>query len=186
MRIAGKHGRSTVAQTARIVLLAVLFASPVLVPVSAQTFQEPDAFLKETFSQNVPEPRLLDVTPEMQRDIARILRHSYRARQLRFWSDSDRTVWILEEIGRYRPITVGLVVSQGRLDTIRVLIYRESHGWEVRHDFFTNQFKGLTLDDQNNLSGRIDGISGATLSVNALRNLARFALYLDRAVRSAR
>jgi hypothetical protein len=55
----------------------------------------------------------------------------------------------------------------------------------VRHDFFTNQFKGLTLDDQNNLNGRIDGISGATLSVNALRNLARLALYVDRAARTS-
>lgn len=185
MRIAGKHGWGTIAHAARIVLFAVLLALPVLASVSAQTFQEPDAFLKETFSQNVPEPLLLDVTPQMQQDIARILRHSYRARQLRYWRDAERTVWILEEIGRYRPITVGFVVSQGRLETIRVLIYRESHGWEVRHDFFTNQFKGLTLDDQNNLNGRIDGISGATLSVNALRNLARLALYVDRAARTS-
>lgn len=182
MRILGKHARRTIVQAARIVFLAVLLISPASAPVSAQTFQEPDAFLKETFAQNVPEPRILNISPEMQRDIARILRHSYRARQLRYWSDANRTIWILEEIGRYRPITVGLVVSQGALETIRVLIYRESHGWEVRHDFFTNQFKGLTLDEQNNLSGRIDGISGATLSVNALRNLARLALYLDRAV----
>jgi FMN-binding domain len=181
MRTTGKHARRPVAHVARIVLLAVLLSAP----VSAQTFQEPEAFLAATFSQNVPAPKLLDITPEMQRDIARILRHSYRARQLRYWSDGARTVWILEEIGRYRPITVGLVVSGGVIETIRVLIYRESHGWEVRHDFFTDQFKGLTLDEQSNLSGRIDGISGATLSVNALRNLARFALYLDRAVRTS-
>ena len=153
--------------------------------VAAQTFQEPDAFLTETFSSSVPEPELLTVTPQMQRDIARILRHSYRAQRLRYWREGARTVWILEEIGRYRPITVGFVVSEGAIDTVRVLIYRESHGWEVRHDFFTNQFKGLTLDEQSNLSGRIDGISGATLSVNALRNLARLALYVDRAVRSS-
>ena len=66
--------------------------------------------------QNVPEPALLDVTPDMQQDIGRILRHSYRAQQLRYWRDADRTVWILEEIGRYRPITVGLVVSRGDRD----------------------------------------------------------------------
>jgi hypothetical protein len=165
------------------VLLAVLLLIPVEVP--AQTFQEPDAFLKAAFPNNVPEPALLTVTPEMQRDIGRILRHSYRAQRLRYWREGARTVWILEEIGRYRPITVGFVVSEGAIDTVRVLIYRESHGWEVRHDFFTNQFKGLTLDEQSNLSGRIDGISGATLSVNALRNLARLALYVDRAVRSS-
>jgi len=185
MRMSGKHARRRIVHAARIALLAVLLLASFRAPGSAQTFQEPDVFLAETFSQNVPTPELLTVTSEMQRDIARILRHSYRARQLRYWRDADRTVWILEEIGRYRPITVGLVVSQGALDTIRVLIYRESYGWEVRYDFFTNQFKGLTLDEQNNLSGRIDGISGATLSVNALRNLARFALYLDRAVRAS-
>jgi hypothetical protein len=174
-----------VAELARALVLGVLLLAVFGSQANAQTFQEPDAFLKETFAQNVPEPQILNISPEMQRDIARILRHSYRARQLRYWRDMDRTVWILEEIGRYRPITVGLVVSRGALETIRVLIYRESHGWEVRHDFFTNQFKGLTLDEQSNLSGRIDGISGATLSVNALRNLARFALYLDRAVRAS-
>jgi hypothetical protein len=164
----------------------VLLLAPIAPAAFAQTFQEPDAFLAETFSQSVPAPQLLDITPDMQRDIGRILRHPYRAQRLRYWREGERTAWILEEIGRYRPITVGLVVSRGAIDTIRVLIYRESHGWEVRHDFFTNQFKGLTLDAESNLSGRIDGISGATLSVNALRNLARFALYLDRAVTAPR
>ena len=183
MRNSGRHARGTIAHVARTVLLAVLLLTPIA--ASGQTFQEPDAFLQEAFSQNVPEPELLTVTPEMQRDIARILRHPYRAQRLRYWREGARTVWILEEIGRYRPITVGFVVSQGAIETIRVLIYRESHGWEVRHDFFTDQFKGLTLDEQSNLSGKIDGISGATLSVNALRNLARFALYLDRAVTSS-
>jgi hypothetical protein len=186
MRLRGKHGGGKVAHTALTVLFAVLLLAPNAPPVLAQTFQEPDAFLAETFSQNVPTPQILDITPEMRREIGRILRHSYRAQRLRYWGDGARTVWILEEIGRYRPITVGFVVSGGAIETIRVLIYRESHGWEVRHDFFTNQFKGLTLDEQSNLSGRIDGISGATLSVNALRNLARFALYLDRAVMASR
>jgi hypothetical protein len=186
MRLRGEHGGGAVAHTARTLLFAVLLLAPIVPPAFAQTFQEPDAFLAETFSQNVPTPQILDITSDMQREIGRILRHSYRAQRLRYWSDGARTVWILEEIGRYRPITVGFVVSGGAIDTIRVLIYRESHGWEVRHDFFTNQFKGLTLDEQSNLSGRIDGISGATLSVNALRNLARFALYLDRAVMASR
>ena len=186
MWLQGKHG-GDVAHIARTILFAVLLLlAPFAPPALAQTFQEPDAFLAETFSQNVPAPQLLDITPDMQREIGRILRHTYRAQRLRYWRDGARTVWILEEIGRYRPITVGFVVSGGAIDTVRVLIYRESHGWEVRHDFFTNQFKGLTIDEQSNLSGRIDGISGATLSVNALRNLARFALYLDRAVTVSR
>ncbi len=186
MHLRGKHGGRGVARIGRTILLSVLLLIPFVAEAKAQTFQEPDAFLAETFAQNVPEPELLDITPEMQRDIGGILRRTYRAQRLRYWRDAGRTVWILEEIGRYRPITVGLVVSGSAIDTIRVLIYRESHGWEVRHDFFTNQFKGLTLDEQSNLTRRIDGISGATLSVNALRNLARLALYLDRAVVASR
>jgi hypothetical protein len=59
-----------------------------------------------------------------------------------------------------------------------VLIFRESRGWEVRHDFFTDQFKGVTLNDDRELDLPIDNISGATLSVRALTRLARLALYL--------
>jgi hypothetical protein len=40
----------------------------------------------------------------------------------------------------------------------------------------------MTLDAEHRLSDRVDGISGATLSVNALQNLARLALYFDRTV----
>ena len=113
---------------------------------------------------------------------ARILRHGYGVERIGYWSEGARTVWILEEIGRYRPITVGLIVSNGEIETIRVLVFRESHGWEVRHAFFTDQFEGLSLDADNNLTANVDGISGATLSVNALRNLARLALYFDEKV----
>jgi hypothetical protein len=123
--------------------------------------------------------RTLVVTAEIRDEAARILRHGYGAERVNYWSEGARTIWILEEIGRYRPITVGLAVSNGEIETLRVLIFRESHGWEVRHAFFTDQFKGLGLDADNDLTANIDGISGATLSVNALRSLARLALYFD-------
>jgi Na+-transporting NADH:ubiquinone oxidoreductase subunit NqrC len=48
----------------------------------------------------------------------------------------------------------------------------------VRYPFFTDQFNGLQLDENNRLQRKIDGISGATLSVNALTRLARLALHL--------
>ena len=43
----------------------------------------------------------------------------------------------------------------------------------------TLQFKDATLTTERNLDRKIDGISGATLSVNALTKLARLALFLD-------
>ncbi len=81
-----------------------------------------------------------------------------------------------------KPITTGLAVDDGAIERIRVLVYRESRGWEVRYDFFTAQFIGARLDGDARLDRRIDGISGATLSVRALTNLARLALYLHHAV----
>ena len=152
--------------------------------LSAQEiYQTPRDFLSEAFDDTIPLARSLVISEDIRDEAAAILRHSYGVEKINFWSEGERSVWILEEIGRYRPITVGLIVSNGEIETVRVLIFRESHGWEVHHAFFTDQFKGLRLDTDNNLSANVDGISGATLSVNALKNLARLALYFDEQVR---
>ncbi len=88
-------------------------------------------------------------------------------------------VVILDEIGKTQPITTGFVVSGGRIEKVKVLIYRESHGFEVRRSSFTKQFKGASLDRSGKLNRRINNIAGATLSVRALTKLAGVALYLD-------
>ena len=165
-----------------LVFVAV-FTTATTSGLSAQEiYQSPRDFLTEAFDDNVPLMRSLVVNAEIRNEAARILRHGYGVERVNYWSEGKRTIWILEEIGRYRPITVVLIVSNGKIETLRVLIFRESHGWEVRHAFFTDQFKGLSLDAGNDLTASVDGISGATLSVNALRNLARLALYFDRQV----
>jgi hypothetical protein len=69
-------------------------------------------------------------------------------------------------------------VNENALESIRVLAFRESRGWEVRYPFFTDQFSGIQLTPDRQLDRTVDGISGATLSVRALKKLARLALYL--------
>ena len=51
-------------------------------------------------------------------------------------------------------------------------------GFQFSRGFFTDQFSGSGLTDDLRLDRTIDGISGATLSVRALKKLARLALYL--------
>jgi uncharacterized protein with FMN-binding domain len=104
---------------------------------------------------------------------------------VRYWGDAGRSAWILEEVGKEQPITVGLVVSDGRIERVKVLVFRESRGWEVRHPFFTDQFRDTGLTGERDLDRDIDGISGATLSVRALKKLARLALYLHTVIPSA-
>ncbi|EEB78686.1 hypothetical protein GPB2148_1584 [marine gamma proteobacterium HTCC2148] len=71
------------------------------------------------------------------------------------------------------------------METVRILAFRESRGWEVKYPYFTEQFSGATADENNRLDRRIDGITGATLSVNAVQKVVRWAVYLDRGLEPA-
>lgn len=143
-------------------------------------FLAPDRFVEQAFAEvGEPESKRLWLTKDLKPDIKRILGHDYAALRLRYWQYGGRTVWILEEIGKVKPITTGLVVDAGRIEEVKVLVYRESHGWEVKHPFFTDQFRGAELKENLKLDRRIDSIAGATMSVNALRKLGQLALYLD-------
>lgn len=142
------------------------------------TYLTPETFLEETFSGNPPAPAVIWLKSDIREQVNAILGHSYPALRIRYWLRDGRSAWILEEVGKEQPITVGLVVNEGHLESLRVLVFRESRGWEVRHPFFTDQFSGAALDPRQELDRDIDGISGATLSVRALKKLARLALYL--------
>jgi len=143
------------------------------------TYQAPEAFIQETFAGRTPAAKNLWITNATQAQIGQILGHPLAQRRVRYWQLDGRSAWILEEIGKEEPITAGIVVNGGKIERVRVLIYRESRGDEVRYPRFTGQFTGATLNGNRELDRSIDVISGATLSVNALTRLARLALYLD-------
>jgi len=166
----------------RLLIVAAIFLAAPFDARAQEIYQTPRAFLSEVFDGEVPLAQTLALDGSLGEESERILGHRYSSEPITYWRNGARTAWILEEIGRYRPITVGLVVSEGAIEQVRVLIFRESHGWEVRHEFFTDQFKGVRLESDLQLNANIDGISGATLSVNALRGLARLALRFAEAV----
>ena len=145
-------------------------------------YQEPDAFIGEVFKDTPPKAQVIWPSSELKAGIKEILGHDYPSLRIRYWQEDDRTAWILDEIGKDKPITTGFVVNQGRIERVRVLVFRESRGWEVRHSFFTDQFDSATLKSNHQLDRNIDNISGATLSVRAVTKLARVALLLDQAV----
>ena len=142
-------------------------------------YQQPDEFISKAFEQ-VPEPQLIWIKGELREQIETILQHKYSAKRVRFWKHNSRSAWILEEIGKKKPITVGIIIDDSKISQLKVLVFRETRGWEVRYPFFPDQFKQLFLTEENRLNESIDGISGATLSVRALDKLARIALLLDR------
>ena len=115
---------------------------------------------------------------DIGKEVKKILGHRYKKIRVPYWQNDCRSAWILEEIGKERYITTGFVVNSQGLEKAKVLIFRESRGWEVKHDFFGQQFIGAKLTDKNKLDKNIDNISGATMSVDAVTNISRMALLL--------
>ncbi|NIB40207.1 FMN-binding protein [Pseudomaricurvus alkylphenolicus] len=123
--------------------------------------------------------KTLWITKDQRQSIERILNHSFRGIRIRYWGEGSRTVWIFEEIGKELPITIGVTVDAGTIADMAVMEYRESRGGEVRYPFFTDQFKGVALRTESppKLDGHVDGITGATLSVRAMKKIATLALF---------
>ncbi len=165
--------------TARFLIGALIFISALGFSYThaEEVYLAPADFITQSF-ENTPEQKVLWFTAETKAGIRKVFGEDYPGLRIRYWRDGNRTAWILEAIGKVKPITTGFLIEDDYMLQMRVLIYRESHGWEVRYPFFTNQFKGLELHTDSKLSQNVDGISGATLSVNALTRLAQLALYL--------
>jgi len=160
---------------------AVLAASVMLVAcfASGEEYLGRDAFLQLAFTDNEPVMQVLWLTEETRAAAKAAVGWAPAALRLRYWQEGERTAWILEDIGRDKPITLGIVIHAARIERVEVLAFRESRGWEIRYPFFTSQFSGLTLAADGYLSQHVDGITGATLSVRAVDRVARLALWLD-------
>jgi hypothetical protein len=122
---------------------------------------------------------------EVKEQIEQVVGYPYPGVRVRYCRNGNRTAWILDEIGKTEPITSGIVVSDGRVERVRVLIFRESRGAEVHRGAFTRQYEDAALRDDFSLDRDIDGITGATLSVWALNRQVKLALLLDRVAAGA-
>lgn len=144
------------------------------------TYLKPSDYIRQTFADSAspPKAKTFWLTAKHKGIVKKILGHNYPSLRIRYWKDNKRSLWILEEIGKEKPITTGFVVNDGSIEDVKVLIYRESRGQEVKHEFFTKQFKSAKLKENHELDRHINGISGATLSVRALEKCSRLALYL--------
>lgn len=164
-------------------LLFCVLVIPQPVLTAEGEYLDAATFLAEAFEGEPPEASMVWLTGEKGETVREILGHAPPSLRLRYWHRDARTAWILDEIGREKPITAGFVIENGRTLQARVLAFRESRGWEIRHEFFTQQFDGVAIDTETNLDRSIDSITGATMSVSAMKRMARVALYLDGKVR---
>ena len=142
-------------------------------------YQTPKAFISASLGENSA-VKMLWLTKEDKAVIAEILSHKFNRMRIRYWQQGNDSVWILDEVGKEKPITVGVHIKENQIMSLKVLTFRESRGDEVKHDFFTRQFDGARLVEENNLNQHIDGITGATMSVRALTKVAKLSLWLNK------
>jgi hypothetical protein len=145
---------------------------------SASVYETQPEFLSRAFPDSPPEPGILWLSGDRKATVRQLLGHDYPALRLRYWCREERSAWVLEEIGKDLPITVGIIIDKDHIQNLRVLTYRENRGGEVATPAFTDQFDHAALQGNRELDVSIDGISGATLSVQALTRLAALALFL--------
>lgn len=136
-----------------------------------------ESFLEAAFAGGEPEQGMLWLSGELRASLQGVLGHRLSMLRVRYWYDGETTAWILDEIGKEEPITIGVSIRNDAVEIVRILEFRESRGWEVRYPFFTDQFIGARLLGRS-IDKHIDGITGATLSVGAVNRVVQMALML--------
>lgn len=164
----------------RIALLTVFTTAAI---AQSSAYQSKPEFLEQSLGTKQPESDVIWFDDELRAVATRILGHPPGTMRMRYWFDGSRTAWIVDEIGKEKPITLGIVIQNGEIERMSVLQFRESRGWEIKYPFFTEQFDGVRLDKNDKLNERIDGITGATLSVRAATRSANLALVLSEHIR---
>ena len=97
---------------------------------------------------------------------------------------SDTIVGIVifdNELAKSLPITfLSCFNSDCQLIKAHIVKYREDYGYEVGNKRWLNQFIGFGINSDFTIGKNIDGISGATISVNSVaRGINRSAIIVE-------
>ena len=148
--------------------------------VSSKQSEEEKTFLNDIFSGSNPTKKRLILKGEGKIFIKKIMGDKYNKKIFSYWESDADQVWILNSIGKYKPITAGFVVNNCKIKSSHVIVYREQHGYEIKYPNFRQQFENAIIDSNLKLNVKVDNISGATLSVNSMTRMAKAALLLNK------
>jgi hypothetical protein len=138
----------------------------------------PEQFVETVFGE-LPAVQKIRVTGDVKEGLAQAYGGRYPGFSVSCWQQDDQRVWVLKARGKHGFVHAGLVTRDGMLVQIQVLSSKEQRGRMIETPRFLDQFAGAGLQEGGTLDRQIDGISGATYSVNAIQKMARAALYLD-------
>ena len=123
---------------------------------AASIYETQKEFLNRAFSESPPEPGIIWLNGAKKSSVRQLLGHDYPALRLRYWCQAGRSAWILDEVGKELPITVGVIVEKDYIRSLRVLTYRENRGGEVVYPE-TPEFMASKIPELITLGVRIIG-----------------------------
>ena len=134
-----------------------------------------EKFIITQFSDNVNfSMHTLKLPAELKSNIQNSVRQTFYRDNLYYWkiTNQDSTLayaFLDNVIGKSMPITFLVIINQkGEIMASHVVKYREAYGGEIGNKNWLSQFNKLTNSSEYIVGKNIDGISGATISVNSL------------------
>jgi Na+-translocating ferredoxin:NAD+ oxidoreductase RnfG subunit len=153
-----------------------LFAEPLQYE---KVYLSEQAALEKSFKPTIPTMQSIHIPTHDRLLLKKESSVSFHASLVPYYKNQTGTAFVLEEVGKYYPITLFVKVSpEGKIVMTHVLIYRERIGSGVRKNRFLKQFLGRSRNDQLMVDRDINGISGATISSWAVSTAVKKALYL--------
>ncbi|MBZ5535490.1 MAG: FMN-binding protein [Acidobacteriia bacterium] len=94
-------------------------------------------------------------------------------------SKVDGYAVIDSEVGKSEPITFIVAIDPlGKVQTVAIMEFRETRGWEVKEPRFLRQFHGKRSTDHLRVNDDVVNLSGATLSSYAVTKGVKKAVVL--------
>ncbi|HTO44261.1 MAG TPA: FMN-binding protein [Burkholderiales bacterium] len=165
---------------AALVAPAPAYAAEYLTVPQAQQllFAEADRFVDAAVELSDDQRKAIeDKSGVRQRWKKQAVWRAEKAGQLLGWFIVD------EVVGKHEFITYAAgLTPDGKVRGIEILVYRETHGYQVRNPDWRHHFEGKTLADPFKLEQDIPNIAGATLSCKNVTNGVKRLLALQQVV----
>ena len=143
--------------------------------LSAGIVEDVESKLIFRFGKNIEiQHTKIKIPIELKNKIQNKVKQKFFRDQIHIWyiifNDSTTYTAILDNtIGKSMPITFLVILNhKGIIEHTEIIKYRESYGGEIQNESWTSQFNGKYSESKFGLGSEIQGISGATISVNSV------------------
>jgi Na+-translocating ferredoxin:NAD+ oxidoreductase RnfG subunit len=134
--------------------------------------EDTENIIKDYFAQNVTlEFQKFTIPSPIKNEVEKKVKQSFFNENVYCWyitkNDSLVSIAMLDNaIGKVMPITFLVIFDMaGMIEHTEIIKYRESYGGEIQSKKWNSQFIGMR---KSSTFDNVDGISGATISVNSV------------------